>query len=79
MKTSGFRVQAQVLEAPRSKVLWLNNYLSTDPQLQKYDAAELQDDLMEVRSIIQNTKYDDIVWGSDLNWDPSRNSQFSKI
>jgi hypothetical protein len=34
--------------------------------------------LIEVRNILQTTQYDDIVWGSDLNWDPSRNTQFSR-
>ena len=35
--TTGFRVQAQVLVLPESRVLWLNTYLPTDPQLQQYD------------------------------------------
>ena len=76
--TSGFRVQAQVLETSTSRVLWINTYLPTDPQLQKYDDVELQGVLMEVRNILQTTQFDDIVWGSDLNWDPSRNNQFSR-
>ena len=32
----------------------------------------------EIRSIFQSEQYDDIIWGSDLNWDPSRNTQFSR-
>ena len=76
--TIGFRLQAQVLETPTSRVLWLNTYLPPDPQLQRYDDSELQDVLMEIRSIIQSAQFDDIVWGSDLNWDPSRNTQFSR-
>ena len=76
--TAGFRVQAQILETPTSRVLWLNTYLPTDPQLQRYDDSELQEVLMEVRNILNNTEFDDIVWGSDLNWDPSRDFQFSR-
>ena len=56
----------------------MNTYLPTDPQLQRYDDWELQELLVEVRNILQTAQYDDIVWGSDLNWDPSRNSQFSR-
>ena len=74
----GFRVQGQVLELPNSRVLWLNTYSPTDPRLQHYDDEELQELLEEVRTIFQTVNFDDVVWGSDLNWDPSRNSQFSR-
>lgn len=73
VSTTGFRVQAQVLVLPNSRVLWLNTYLPPDPQLQNYDDAELQDVPAEVRAIFQTAQYDDVIWGSDLNWDPSRN------
>ena len=26
---------------------------------------------MEIRSIIRCTDFDDIIWGSDLNWEPA--------
>ena len=75
-----FRVQAQVLHLPSSNVLWINSYLPTDPQLvRNYDDTELQRCLAEIENIITNTVFDDIIWGSDLNWDMSRNSQFSQI
>ena len=76
--TTNFRLQAQVLELPTSRVLWLNTYLPTDPRLQQYDDSELQEVLEEVRNILNNIQFDDLVWGSDLNWDPSRNTQFSR-
>ena len=34
--------------------------------------------LEEIRSVVNSTNFDDIIWGSDLNWDPSRKTQFSK-
>ena len=58
--------------------MWLNTYSPTDPRLQHYDDEELQELLEEVRTIFQTVNFDDVVWGSDLNWDPSRNSQFSR-
>ena len=76
--TTNFRLQAQVLELPTSRELWLNTYLPTDPRLQQYDDSELQEVLEEVRNILNNIQFDDLVWGSDLNWDPSRNTQFSR-
>ena len=72
------RVQAQVLQLPTSRVLWLNTYLPPDPQLQHYDDGELQEVLEEVRTILSTAQFDDVIWGSDINWDPSRNSQFSR-
>ena len=66
VKTTGFRLQAQVLETPSSRVLWINSYLPTDPQLQGYDDWELQELLVQVSNIIQSTQNDGIVWGSQL-------------
>ena len=31
-----------------------------------------------MRNIFSTAQFDDVVWGSDFNWDPSRNSQFSR-
>ena len=31
-----------------------------------------------VKSLFNSVQFDDIIWGSDLNWDPSRNTQFSR-
>ena len=40
--------------------------------------GNFQEVLEEVRTIFDTAQFDDIIWGSDLNWDPSRNSQFSR-
>ena len=76
--TNSYRVQAQVLQLPTSRVLWINTYLPPDPQLQKYDDRVLQEVLEEVRNMAKSEQFDDIIWGSDLNWDPSRNTKFSR-
>ena len=34
--------------------------------------------LAEVEVILANTTYDDVVRGSDLNWDTGRNTYFSR-
>ena len=65
--TTGYRVQAQVLDLPTTRVLWLNTYMPTDPQLQQYDDNELQEVLEEIRDILSTAQYDDLVWGSDMN------------
>ena len=80
MTSKHFRVQAQVLHLPTTSILWINTYLPTGPQtVRNYDDSELQSCLSEVENIITNTVHTDIVWGSDLNWDMARNSQFALI
>ena len=75
----GYRVQAQILSLPSTRVLWLNTYLPTDPQLRgEYDDSILREVLGEVEGILASSTYDDVIWGSDLNWDMSRTSYFAR-
>ena len=77
--TRGYRVQGQVLDLPSSRVLWLNTYLPPDPQtVGQYDDTELREVLAEVENILASTSYDDVIWGSDLNWDMTRVTFFSR-
>ena len=77
--TAGYRVQAQILNLPSSRVLWLNTYLPPDPQnIGQYDDSVLREVLAEVEAILANSAYDDVVWGSDLNWDLARNTYFAR-
>ena len=46
--------------------------------MQQYDDEDLIQLLAEVKSLFYSVQFDDIIWGSDLNWDPSRNTQFSR-
>ena len=77
--TQSYRVQAQILNLPSSRVLWINTYLPPDPQLVgEYDDGDLREVLGEVEGILASSSYDDVVWGSDLNWDMRRNTHFSR-
>ena len=77
--TQGYRVQAQILSLPSSRVLWLNTYMPPDPQnIGQYDDSVLREVLAEVEGILANSLYDDVVWASDLNWDTGRNTHFSR-
>ena len=44
----------------------------------EYDDHVLREVLEQVESIIENSDFDDIDLGSDLNWDPSRKTYFVK-
>ena len=77
--TYSYRIQAQVLNFPSSRILWINTYMPTDPQrVGQYDTSELMEVLKEVENILTNAEFDDVVWVGDLNWHMERNSFFSK-
>ena len=54
--TQGYRVQAQILCLPTSRVLWLNTYLPPDPKIiGQYDDSVLREVLAEVEAILTNS------------------------
>ena len=78
--TRSYRIQAQVLNFPQHKILWINSYLPIDPQtVDNYDPTALVELLREVEEIRTSTEFSDVVWAGDLNWDMQRNSHFSVI
>ena len=57
----------------------MNTYLPPDPQIiDQYDDSVLRDVLAQVETILATSTYDDVVWGSDLNWDLARNTSFAR-
>ena len=77
--TGGFRIQAQVLNLPTCRLLWLDTYMPTDPKrLTEYDDSELREVLLEVETIISGGNFTDVIWGGDLNWDMSRVTYFAR-
>ena len=77
MKTSSYRIQAQLLNFPTSRLLWINVYLPTDPQTLVFDDTDLLEVLSELTKIIETTDFTDILVNGDLTWDPSRRSGHS--
>ena len=75
--TKNFRIQAQVLNFPSSRLLWINSYLPNDPLTANYDDTELIAVLAEIEHIMDNTAFDDLIWNGDLNWDLSRRTGYS--
>ena len=79
LQTKSFRIQAQTLCFPNTRILWINVYLPTDPQTQNFDAAELLVVLSEIETVMDTSDYDDCILQGDLNWDSNRQSGFSKV
>ena len=77
IKTDNFRLQAQTLDFPASRILWINAYFPCDPQSAHFDSTELVTLLKELENIMDENIFDDVIIGADCNWDRSRNSEFS--
>ena len=66
------------MHLPITRVLWLSTDLPHDPQIiGEYDESLLREVITEFENILTNSSYDDVIWGSDLNWDLSRNTRFA--
>jgi hypothetical protein len=76
--TKSPRLQAQLLTFPTCSVLWVNGYMPCDPQLQSYDDTELLTVLSEMERLVAAATDCEVVWAADLNWDRSRNNQFTR-
>ena len=79
LQTKTYRLQAQTLQFPNLKILWISVYLPTDPQTQNYEAEELLAVLGEIENIMDNAEYDDCIVQGDLNLDMVRQSGFSRV
>ena len=77
IKTENFRLQAQILHFPTTRILWVNSYFPNDPLTILFDDTELMDVLNELENILDSSDFDDLIWQGDLNWDMGRASGFS--
>ena len=71
------RIQAQILNFDRSRLLWINSYLPNDPLTVEFNETELLVVLTEIEQILDSAHYDDVLWCGDLNWEMSRQTGFS--
>ena len=78
VKTKCLRLQTQILHFPNVRLLWINSYFPTDPQTQNFNDNDLTEVLTEAKQILDNSDYDHVLWGRDLNWDPNCNSGFAQ-
>ena len=72
------RTQAQLLNFPTCKVLWLNAYTPCDPQLQTFNDTELLATLSEIENLVSKHNDCEVVLAADMNWDRSRDNHFTR-
>ena len=73
------RVQACLINFPRTKILWLNSYFPTDPQTPNFDDSELRETLAAIKNVIENNEHDQILWQGDINTEFNRQSKFVEV
>ena len=71
------RVQAQILNFEKSRLIWINSYLPNDPLTVEFNEVELLGVLTEVERVLDSCQYDDVLWAGDLNWHMPRQTGFS--
>ena len=73
------RVQAQILNFPKTRLLWINAYLPTDPHTSPivFDDTALLAVLNDIEAVMDNTQFDDVLISADMNWDMSRQTGFA--
>ena len=77
--TKSWRIQAQILNLPTTRLLWINAYFPTDPQTVDFDDTEVLEVLTEIEMIMDKTDFDDVILNGDLNWDIDRKTTFCNI
>ena len=67
-----WRVQALILKFDNSSLLLLNTYFPVDNRGAQNDEAELIVTLQHIKQVIDNTRFNNILWVGDINTDFSR-------
>ena len=78
VKTTGWRIQAQILRFGGWRLLWVNVYFPTDPRILNFDEQELLVVQEELRRILDQGGYDGCICAGDWNYDARRKSGFAR-
>ena len=74
-----WRVQAIILITPKNKMLIINSYFPTDPQVLNFDPSELLTTLSAINDVLNDNAFDSVIWTGDINGDFIRQTQFTSI
>ena len=67
ISSNNFRVQAQILHFEDYRLLWINAYFPTDPQVFNFDKRELIQIQNDIENIMDKAEFDDVLLGGDFN------------
>ena len=73
---NGWRIQAEILHLGDFRLLWVNVYFPTDPQVTNFNEAELVEVHAQLETVLEAGGYDDCICGGDWNYDERRKGGF---
>ena len=73
------RIQAQVLNFPSGRLLWINCYMPCDPQKANHDYSELILTLSEIENLVTSNPDCKTIFCGDMNLEVTRNNEFVRI
>ena len=76
--TGSWRLQAQILHFGEWRLLWMNVYFPTDPQVLNFESEELEAVQAELEGILDRGGYDGCICSGDWNYDARRRSGFAR-
>lgn len=75
---NNWRVQAITVSVPNNRLLILNTYFPTDPQVNDFDTGDFLSTLATIDEVIKQNQFDNLIWGGDINADFMRKTFFTK-
>ena len=73
-----WRVQAIILLTPKNKMLIINSYFPTDPQVLNFDPSELLT-TSAINDVLNANEFDSVIWTGEINGDFIRQTKFTSI
>ena len=78
LQCESWRIQAQILKFGGWRLLWVNVYFPSDPQILNFDESELLVVQNELKKILDKGGYDGCICAGDWNYDARRRSGFAR-
>ena len=73
------RLQSALINTPLCKIILVSTYFPQDPRVDDFDETELILLLSEIRNMLNNKEFDEIIWTGDINADFMRGTRFVRI
>ena len=71
--------QRRVAQSLESKLLVINTYFPTDPNLKDFDTEELLTTLAAIKNTIETNEFENVLWAGDINADFLRQTRFTEL
>lgn len=73
------RIQSALIEMQHCKIMLINTYFPQDPRCDDFDETDVTLTLSELRTLINNNDFDQLIWTGDINADFKRKTRYVEI